>query len=155
MNSRTYTRCHDADCTARTRCQRWLTRHDRAPGIRHAGTLRPLWQIGSQLCSRGIRRRWADDDLAAAGPAGWLILAWLRGTTPALAALSLLTQRPGCYTRTPQPHPWDPRITDAACGYDHRFTDPLCVGCHRARAECPLDQLATLDPRHDQDGLRK
>jgi hypothetical protein len=61
----------------------------------------------------------------------------------------------GCWGTAPQPHPWVPALKDRACGYDHRRTDPLCAGCHRARAESPLDQLAAIDPRHDQDGLRK
>jgi hypothetical protein len=67
----------------------------------------------------------------------------------------MTTDRHHCNHPTPRPHPWNPRIPDVACGYDQRLSDPRCHGCHRARPESPLDQLAALDPRHDQDGLRK
>lgn len=59
----------------------------------------------------------------------------------------------GCWTDQPLPHPWEPRITDVACGYDDRMTEPKCAGCHRQRAESPLDQLRAIDARHGEDGI--
>jgi hypothetical protein len=61
----------------------------------------------------------------------------------------------GCNTATAEPHPWIAAITDRACGYDERLIDPDCHGCHRSRAESPLEQLHTTDPRHTENGLRR
>lgn len=61
----------------------------------------------------------------------------------------------GCWSRIAHPHPWIPGIADRACGYDERLTDRECQGCHRSRVESPLDQLAVLDDRHNEDGIRK
>jgi hypothetical protein len=91
MNTRTYTRCHDAECTARTHCQRWLTRHDRAPGIRHAGTLKPAWIVHTARCQRFIwQPQISVNDLILRGPAGWLITGWLLGQRPLSVPISHL-----------------------------------------------------------------
>ena len=61
----------------------------------------------------------------------------------------------GCNHPTPAMHPWRPEIIDCACGYDDRLVDPNCAGCHRARAESPLDQLQALDEPHNKDGIKQ
>lgn len=65
-----------------------------------------------------------------------------------------MSRRNDCYTASSVAHPWLP-ITDVACGYDDRLTSAWCTGCHRARAESPLDQLQARDARHGVDGLMR
>ena len=57
----------------------------------------------------------------------------------------------GCWTDGPMPHPWEP-ISDTACGFDERLSDPRCQGCHRSREEGPLDQLAQIYDDASEDG---
>jgi hypothetical protein len=59
----------------------------------------------------------------------------------------------GCHSDLPQNHPWHKEVEDVACGYENKLLDDLCRGCHRARAEDPLDQLSALDERHTEDGI--
>jgi hypothetical protein len=49
-----------------------------------------------------------------------------------------------CNTTDPRPHPWEPRITDVACGFMLKLTDPRCHGCIRQRSDWPGEQLAAL-----------
>ena len=60
----------------------------------------------------------------------------------------------GCNRQDPLKHPWL-KVADTACGYDDRLTHPKCEGCHRQRAESPLDQLRAIDARHSEDGIVK
>ena len=55
----------------------------------------------------------------------------------------------GCWSQVPLPHPLEPRILDVACGYDDRLVHPRCLGCHRARAESPRQQLDALEALGD------
>lgn len=77
------TRCHDHQCHARARCERWIKRHERAAGLRQASTLKPAWITHSDPCRHF---HWHQplhlDDLPLRGPAGWLIVAWLAGQRP-------------------------------------------------------------------------
>ena len=55
--------------------------------------------------------------------------------------LQRLHKRAGCWTGGPKKHPWHSDITDMACGYDHKLTDPQCLHCHRQRDEQPHEQI--------------
>lgn len=58
----------------------------------------------------------------------------------------------GCWTTSQRRHPWEPQIHDMACGFDARMVDSRCIGCHRRRAESPLDQLAKIYHDASEDG---
>ena len=47
-------RCHDHKCEVKEFCQRWLQRNDDSPGVVHANTCRPMWQVFTEPCSHAI-----------------------------------------------------------------------------------------------------
>ena len=51
-----------------------------------------------------------------------------------------------CWSTEEKPHPWED-ITDVACGYDPRLTDPKCRGCRRCREETVEAQLQAVTAR--------
>ena len=59
-----------------------------------------------------------------------------------------------CFTLVPQPHPWEPRILDVACGYFEKNTDLRCQGCYRCRDELPGQQLINLNYKLNENALK-
>lgn len=50
-------RCHDHQCGARHRCERWITRERAAPGAQHYSTLKAGWIPHADPCDRYQRKR--------------------------------------------------------------------------------------------------
>lgn len=84
-------RCHDYQCGARHRCERWRTRNSAEPGTQHALTLKAAWLPHSARCGRYVRATGVDV-LLESGPAGWLVAAWLMGGLPADVHSNSLTR---------------------------------------------------------------
>lgn len=56
-------------------------------------------------------------------------------------------ERWGCYGTEPIAHPWEPSITDLACGFLAKATDAGCAGCWRNRDDWPGNQLVAQGHR--------
>lgn len=80
--------CHDEQCGARHRCERWLTKD--AAGMLHAMTLKEAWLPHEAACSHILRHRMSMSELAEHGPAGWLVAGWLLGVKPETVWFALL-----------------------------------------------------------------
>jgi hypothetical protein len=49
-----FARCHDEKCEVKNHCLRWLQRTGGDASTKHCTTLRPMWQVFSELCDHAL-----------------------------------------------------------------------------------------------------